>query len=142
MTITTPRPAYDALPKWSAERQLADMLGQPHLAVEVASHLGPALSARLADRIRTVVEGMEAAVDRAGAALAGAASIAWEGLDGLPPECGTPEAPTCLRCGGELRWHAGMGVWQVRLPADMGWTDQCPLSSDRYHRHPEEVARG
>lgn len=46
----------------------------------------------------------------------------------------------CTRCGGELSWHAGMGVWLTRQPMG-GFSDQCPAGTiNRYHWAPEGTA--
>lgn len=61
-----------------------------------------------------------------------------------PPVPSPAVSQACRYCGGDLEWHDGMGVWKSPvlgigpLGPELGSTDQCPSSPDRYHE-PKDV---
>lgn len=128
----------------TAREELALALeGQaPRLSRLVFDRLGPAHTAELAQVVRRAVAvGIRRRLDAELAdRMHGLYAVLEDGLEMVEPDCVAPEYPTCVHCGGELHWDEGMGVWKVQN--SMGWTDQCPPSSDRYHRPPDLVSHG
>jgi hypothetical protein len=130
VTAVDERPHYR-----TAEQELSDSLEgtAPALSRTVAGLIGPARTAELA---KAIVRATDLAVRRhAMDKLADALAVVEEAIECIPPECEAHESrpDLCRHCGASLRWHEGMGVWQAENP--LGWSDQCPPSSDRYH-HP------
>lgn len=86
------RPALEALPPYSAARELAEVLGRPALAKRVAELCGPSVAAVLAEAVTAAVKRRTNAMEMEVAVQLDAAHAAILARWNDPgPDCGTPD---------------------------------------------------